>query len=115
MSLLLGARIYFLKFIMHDWSDEDCLRILENVKFAMEEGYSYLVIEEFILPDEGCSLLPAEWDLMMMIYLCGMERTKSHWTSLLERADLAIEGFYNPPGNGQGIIVAELKTSPRYQ
>lgn len=83
--LRLGARIYFLKFIMHV---KDCLRVLENVKIAMEEGYSYLVIEEFILPDEGCSLLPAEWDLMMMIYLCGMERTRSHWEALFKRADL---------------------------
>lgn len=23
-----GARIYFMKFILHDWSDEDCIRIL---------------------------------------------------------------------------------------
>lgn len=103
-----GARVYFMKFIMHDYADPDCIRILRNVAASMRKGYSFLVINDFILPDEGCSLLPAQWDLMMMVYLAAFERTASQWRTLLAAAGLAIEGLYHPPGDGQGIIVATL-------
>ncbi|KAK7993657.1 hypothetical protein PG989_007038 [Apiospora arundinis] len=104
-----GSRIYFMKFVMHDYSDEDCLRIIQNVKAAMTEGYSYLVINDFIIPDVGCSLLPAQWDLMMMLVMSGLERTESQWKTLIDAAGLKLEGLYQPPGDGQGIIVAKLK------
>ncbi|KAI1078792.1 S-adenosyl-L-methionine-dependent methyltransferase [Whalleya microplaca] len=108
-SPIQDARIYFMKFIMHDYSDEDCIRILRNVTTAMKPEYSYLVINDFIIPGVGCSLLPAQWDLMMLVSLSAMERTESQWTTLLESAGLHIEGFYQPLGDGQGIIVATLK------
>ncbi|KAI0388871.1 S-adenosyl-L-methionine-dependent methyltransferase [Xylariaceae sp. FL0594] len=104
-----GARIYFMKFILHDYGDGQCLEILRNVKKSMVRGYSYLVINEFVLPDTGCSLLQAEWDLMMMVLLSSMERTESQWRSLLDDADLEVEGIYRPEGDGQGIIVAKLR------
>lgn len=103
------ARIYFLKFIMHDYSDADCLRILANIKQAMTPGYSYLVINDFILPETGCHQLPAQWDLMMMMYMSGIERTESQWKALMDAAGLEIHGMYQPPGDGQGILVAALK------
>ncbi|KAK8029829.1 O-methyltransferase [Apiospora rasikravindrae] len=102
------ARIYFMKFVMHDYSDEDCLRILQNVKPAMTRDYSYLVINDFILPDVGCSLLAAQWDLMMMLSMSGLERTESQWKSLMGVAGLEVEGLYQPPGDGQGVILARL-------
>ncbi|KAH9883886.1 S-adenosyl-L-methionine-dependent methyltransferase [Xylariomycetidae sp. FL2044] len=103
-----GARVYFLKFVMHDYRDEDCLQILRNVMSSMKEGYSHLVINDFILPDTGCPLLAAEWDLMMLALMSSMERTEAQWRSLLAKAGLYIEGIYQPPGDGQGIIVCTL-------
>ncbi|KAI1378730.1 S-adenosyl-L-methionine-dependent methyltransferase [Hypoxylon crocopeplum] len=103
-----GAKIYFMKFICHDYADPECLNILKHVTASMKKGYSHLVINDFILPDTGCSLLPAEWDLMMLVLMSAMERTESQWRSLLSSAGLSIEGMYQPPGDGQGIIVATL-------
>ncbi|RYC64180.1 hypothetical protein CHU98_g2031 [Xylaria longipes] len=103
-----GARIYFMKFILHDYVDEKCLQILKNIKASMINGYSYLVINDFILPGTECGLLQSEWDLMMMVLLSSMERTESQWRTLLGAAGLSIEGMYSPPGDGQGIIVATL-------
>ncbi|KAF2967108.1 hypothetical protein GQX73_g6483 [Xylaria multiplex] len=103
-----GARIYFMKFILHDYADEQCMQILRNVKASMVKGYSYLVINDFILPDVGCGLLQSQWDLMMMVLLSSMERTEAQWRALLESAGLSIEGLYLPPGDAQGIIVATL-------
>ncbi|TGJ82106.1 hypothetical protein E0Z10_g6676 [Xylaria hypoxylon] len=103
-----GARIYFMKFILHDYADEQCIQILHNVKASMVKGYSYLVINDFILPDIGCGLLQSQWDLMVMVLLSSMERTETQWKTLLESAGLSIEGMYPPPGEAQGIIVATL-------
>jgi hypothetical protein len=103
------ARVYFMKFIMHDCDDSSCIRILRNVAASMKKGYSYLVINDFILPDEGCALLPTQWDLMMMCFLAAFERTESQWKGLLAAAGLKLEGLHQPPGDGQGIIVATLE------
>ncbi|KAI1392811.1 S-adenosyl-L-methionine-dependent methyltransferase [Hypoxylon trugodes] len=103
-----GAKIYFMKFIMHDWADPECLRILKNVTSSMKKGYSKLVVTDFILPNTGCTQLPATWDLMMLTILSAMERTESQWRELLGTAGLTIEGMYQPPGDGQGVIVTSL-------
>jgi hypothetical protein len=103
-----GAKIYFMKFIIHDYGDEQCLQILKNVTASMKKGYSYLVINDFVIPDTGCSLLPAQWDLMMLAMVTSMERTESQWRHLLGAAGLSIEGIYQSPGDGMGIIVATI-------
>ena len=97
-----------MKFILHDWNDELCLKLLRNVTAGMKTGYSTLVIEDFILPIQGASLLAVMWDMQMMALLSAMERTERQWRNLFEQAGLEIEGFYQPPGDGTGIIVLNL-------
>ncbi|OQD71075.1 hypothetical protein PENPOL_c001G04565 [Penicillium polonicum] len=104
-----GARIYYMKFILHDWSDEENHVILTQLAGAMKQGYSKLIIEEFVLADRDGAMLPAMWDWEMMIFCNSMERSKSHWTGLLEGAGFQVINFWAPPGDGQGIIEAELK------
>lgn len=98
-----------MKFILHDWSDEKSLIILKNITASMKRGYSQLVIEEFILPPTGASLLPTLFDMQMITFLAAMERTEKHWRALLDKAGLVVEGFHLPPGDGTGIIVTSLK------
>lgn len=97
-----------MKFILHDWNDELCLKLLKNVTAGMQQGYSTLIVEDFILPTKGASLLPAMWDMQMMSLLSAMERTERQWRTLFDQAGLEIEGFYPPPGDGTGIIVLRL-------
>jgi hypothetical protein len=97
-----------MKFILHDWNDELCLKLLRNVTAGMRRGYSTLVVEDFVLPAKGASLLPAMWDMQMMSLLSARERTEKQWTALFEQAGLEIQGFYQPPGDGTGIIVLSL-------
>ena len=40
-----GADAYAIKFVLHDWTDVDCLRILRNCRKAMAPGGRVLVIE----------------------------------------------------------------------
>ncbi|KAL4936041.1 hypothetical protein BDV06DRAFT_233759 [Aspergillus oleicola] len=103
-----GARIYYMKFILHDWSDSQSVEILQHIREAMKLGYSTLIIEEFILPDKDCPMLPAMWDWEMMVFCNSMERSEGHWKRLLSDAGFDAKFSY-PPGDGQGIILAELK------
>lgn len=98
-----------MKFILHDWSDEENHVILTQLAGAMRQGYSKLIIEEFVLADRDGAMLPAMWDWEMMIFCNSMERSKSHWTRLLEGAGFQVINFWAPPGDGQSIIEAELK------
>ena len=97
-----------MKFILHDCNDELCLKLLRNVTAGMKRGYSTLIVEDFILPVKGASLLPAMWDMQMMALLSAMERTERQWRTLFGQAGLEIEGFHQPPGDGTGIIVLHL-------
>ncbi|KAL4802466.1 S-adenosyl-L-methionine-dependent methyltransferase [Aspergillus unguis] len=102
------ARIYYMKFVLHDWSDAQSLEILTHIREAMKAGYSTLIIEEFILPEKDCPLLPAMWDWEMMVFLNSFERSEGHWRRLLGEAGFE-PSFHYPPGDGQGIILAEVK------
>ena len=77
----------------------------------MKRGYSKLIIEEFVLADKECAMLPAMWDWEMLIFCNSMERTASQWTKVLDSAGFRIVKFWAPPGDGQSIIEAELKES----
>jgi hypothetical protein len=46
-----GAKYYHLRRVLHDWNDEQCLKILKATKLAMDPTYSRLLISDFVLPD----------------------------------------------------------------
>lgn len=43
-----GARAYFMRYVMHDWPDEQCRQILGHIKDAMEPGYSRILINDCV-------------------------------------------------------------------
>ena len=45
-----GADVYFFRFILHNWSDNYCSKILKNLLPAMKDG-ARVVIYEFLLPE----------------------------------------------------------------
>ncbi|KAJ5148851.1 hypothetical protein N7448_000429 [Penicillium atrosanguineum] len=102
------ARIYYMKFILHDWADAQCHEILQHLRAAMKKGYSKLIIEEFILPDKGAPLAQTMLDWQMMVFCSSMERTRDHWEKLLTSAGFQMVKFWFPPRQGQGIIEAEV-------
>ena len=45
-----GADAYVMKSIVHDWDDKDALRILRNIRAAIESDGTLLLVE-FVLPE----------------------------------------------------------------
>jgi len=84
-----GAKFYYLRHIMHDWTDEDCIRILKNISPALGTD-SRILIDEVVLPETGWPWQVAVSDIAMMACFGGMERSQEDWGMLLDRAGLKI-------------------------
>ena len=101
-----GGDIYLLKHILHDWNDEKCVSILENVRKAMKPTSKVLVVE-FALPENATPSLAHLMDLNMLVMLDGRERTKDQYGALFAKAGLRLSRFIPTP-SPMGIAEAVL-------
>src|SRR5690606_35175266 len=69
---------YVLKYILHDWDDERCVRILRSCRQAMASRGRILVIDNVIPPGND-----PHWgkllDINMLVVTGGRERTKAEF------------------------------------
>jgi hypothetical protein len=79
-----GADVYILKNVLHDWSDDQAVRILKNCRCAMDSQAKLLVIET-VLPLSDDPAFGSLLDLNMLVMSGGRERTKDEYCSLLEK------------------------------
>ena len=101
--------MYFLHFILHDWSDEDSVRILSNIRPAMKPGYSKLIINETIISSTGADASRTGLDLCMMTMFATRERDQKDWTLLLKRAGFRITGTWTDTLKAhESVIEAEV-------
>jgi O-methyltransferase/methyltransferase family protein len=81
-----GADAYFMKHIIHDWSDQDCLRILSNCRAAMGD-HARLIICERVIPTGNEPHYGKLVDLVMLVMTQGgRERTETEYRELLRAA-----------------------------
>lgn len=82
-----GADAYLLARILHDWADEDALRILTGIRAAMTPEARLLIIDAVVGPPNEDPLVKF-LDLMMLVSAGGRERTEAEWRGLLADAGL---------------------------
>lgn len=70
-----GARAYYLHSVLHDWNDDDCVRILEALKPAMNKGYSTVLINELVVPSQQAEWPVTSMDHLMLVLGAMRERT----------------------------------------
>lgn len=80
-----GGDLYVLRFILHDWNDEQGATILSNIARVAPSG-TRLVVIEHLLPEDGGSHHGWMFDMNMMVMLTGRERTGSEYRAMLDRA-----------------------------
>ena len=89
-----GADVHILSWILHDWPDRDCLRILQNCRQVIPSNGRLLIVERALDPD------PARGDPMSyladieMMVLGGQERTPSEFERLLRSAGFELIKTY---------------------
>ncbi|KAJ9563679.1 hypothetical protein OSB04_008839 [Centaurea solstitialis] len=84
------ADAVFVKWILHDWNDEECIKILKRCKEAIpskENGGKVIIVDMVVKSHEVGSdeSLKTQlfFDMLMMTLVTGKERTKKDWVKLL--------------------------------
>lgn len=89
MGVPVGADIYLMSMILHDWNDTQALSILDNTRRAMSHTSTLLVIDA-IVPEGDCPHDGKLRDLIMLTLHPGRERTEAEFARLFERAGLRL-------------------------
>ncbi|RZC91073.1 hypothetical protein C5167_028905 [Papaver somniferum] len=89
-ALTKGSEIRMHESIMHDWSDENCVKILKNCYKAISKTKNgKVIIVDCVLQPDGNGLFDeagVAFDLLMMVIPGGKERTEVEWNNLLKCA-----------------------------
>ena len=83
-----SADCLMLKSIIHDWNDENAIKILVNCRKALNKEGRILLIEQVVeKPYDARELF---YDLHMQVMLGGAERTENEFCTLFEAAGLEL-------------------------
>lgn len=89
------ATVYTIKWTLHNWKDDDAVRILRKVRSSLVQGpNSRLIVLESILDTTHSARLARHGDMNMMIAADGLERTMDEWVSLADRSGWVIDKVY---------------------
>ena len=88
-----GAKIYYLRNVIHDYPDEEAVKILKLTKDALGPD-SVILLDEMFLTDTGVHWQAAQIDITMMNGLAATERNESQWHTLVAKAGLRIRKVY---------------------
>ncbi|PCG89501.1 Winged helix-turn-helix transcription repressor DNA-binding [Penicillium occitanis (nom. inval.)] len=112
------AAVYFFRHILHDWSDEDCIRIIQSLLPALQDG-SQVMLSEGVMPEPPAlrSVVLEDKhvridDHVMLAAHNARERSVQQYVKLFEAASsgFSFAGVY---GHGVGVhhtlVVFEYK------
>lgn len=90
-----GGDIYLLVRVLHDWSDEDCVRILRTCRAAMAPHARLLVVEQILEPDPALGRPTGYLVDMQMMAMFGSarERTQAEFGELLAASGFSALGL----------------------
>jgi DNA-binding MarR family transcriptional regulator len=96
VSVRHGCDTYLLKSVLHDWEDEDCVKILNTIRQSMSSSSRLLLIER-LLPLRAADAPDTIWlDLHMLCITGGRERSAEEYERLLGRANLRLHRVMKP-------------------
>ncbi|GAA4580389.1 methyltransferase [Planotetraspora phitsanulokensis] len=81
------ADLYLLRYIVHDWDDEQAVRILANCRGSLNEGGRVAVVELLVGPVGTPGLAPV-MDANMLVMTGGRERDLAEYDALFTQAGL---------------------------
>ena len=85
-----GADAYLMRHIIHDWNDEQCQTILQNIRKVISPEGRLLIIESVIPPGNDPSFGKL-LDLTMLTMAGGKERTEEEFRKLLSSAGFELK------------------------
>jgi hypothetical protein len=97
------ADAYMLKLILHDWDDQECVQILSNIRQAASSNGRVFIIEH-IVPGPDTAHFAKLFDIHMMCWGTGRERTDDEYARLLEAAGWKCVASRYPSNRMIGVI-----------
>jgi len=98
-----SADAYMMKLILHDWNDDECVRILQNQHEAASPGGRVFIVEH-VIPGPETSHFAKLFDIHMMCWGTGRERTQEEYAALLEKAGWKYVATWFPPSHAMGVV-----------
>ena len=87
-----------MKSVIHDWNDEDALRILSQCRRAVPKNGALLLVE-FNLPEDNSPSRSKFVDVTMMVLTGGKERTIPEYSSMLNKAGFRLNDVVKTPSD----------------
>ncbi|KAI7783826.1 hypothetical protein LA080_011299 [Diaporthe eres] len=111
-------KAYLLSRVLHDWQDDDCIKILRNLLPAMETHGTKLLVCERMLPDRPGEIynhieqLLRTRDMIMFTLYGGGERSLRDWVELFRKADarLKLESVKQPLNSVASFLTLGIRT-----
>jgi hypothetical protein len=97
-----GADAYLFRHILHDWTDEQCAQILGNCR-AVIPGHGKLLVVECVVPPGNDRSTSKDYDMTMMTFPGGLERTESEFRTLFTRGGFELS-LVTPTSTMVGVI-----------
>ncbi|KAH7325589.1 S-adenosyl-L-methionine-dependent methyltransferase [Stachybotrys elegans] len=122
------ADVYWLRYVIHDWSDDYCITILKNIRVSMGPQSRILVCDQVMNTTNGDvqlpsapAPLPANYgyytryshtrDLCVMALINGIERKPTEFRDIVKKAGLHLNKFYQTRSQ-VGLVEIVLPNSP---
>eukprot|EP01018_Ginkgo_biloba_P040354 Gb_29161 [translate_table: standard] len=82
------ADAVFMKLILHDWGDEECMQILRNCRQAIPVDGKVIIVDVVLTKDgvrrRGFEEIGVMMDMVMLAHQRGKERSEEQWKELLQ-------------------------------
>ena len=91
-----GADAYIMKYIIHDWYDAECIKLLSQCRKGIRPGGRLLVVDQ-VVPAGNDPAISKIVDLEMLVLPGGMERTEKQFRELFAASGFRLERIIPMP------------------
>ena len=87
-----GAKdVYLLSAVLHGFDDATSIRVLRNLRQAIDNSGARAAVLEMVVPESGADIASASFDMQMFVGCRGRERTLSEWKSIIGAGGMVLE------------------------
>ncbi len=96
-----GALVYYMRRCLHDYGDDECVAMLQQLSGAMASDSKLLIVEQVMSNPPSQFAIATD---LVMLTIGGKERTLEGFQALTEAAGLRIENVYRNEGTDAAVV-----------
>ena len=100
-----GGDTYILKLVLHNWRDQDAIKILKNCRLAAKSDSKLIIIESLVSPPNELNFGDVS-DLNMLLLFGSQGRSEKEFESLLNQSGFELKKVL-PTSTNLVVMVAE--------